>query len=82
MAVPYKLTVDGFESQWQINYLAPFIFTTTLLPHMLSTASLSGRKDRVRVVNVASDLAHRAGPKTLQLDDVNMTKTSGIMEGM
>lgn len=79
MTVPYKLTVDGFETQWQVNYLAPHVLTSSLMPLLLKTASSSGSSDRVRVVNVSSDAAF-FGPKTLLLDDVNMTETKGMME--
>lgn len=78
MAVPYKLTKDGFESQFQVNYLAPFLFVSTLMPILLSTAVQSGRKDRVRVVNLSSDITSMVGPKTMLLDDVNMEKTTGM----
>lgn len=78
MAVPYKLTKDGFESQWQVNYLAHFVFVTTLTPMLLSTAAQSGRKDRVRVINLSSDMTSMVGPKTMLLDDVNMEKTKGM----
>lgn len=49
MAVPYGLTVDGFERQLGTNHLGPFALTVQLLPHL-----------RDRVVTVAS-LAHRRG---------------------
>lgn len=77
---PYELTVDGFESQWQINALAPQIFAMSLLPILTQTASVSSQ-DRVRIVNVVSDLAFR-GPNTIQLDDLNMTDAKGITELM
>lgn len=79
MTVPYELTKDGFEKQWQVNYVAPFVLTTTLLPLMLTTAGSCGSKHRVRVVNVASNAAF-GGPKTIQFDDVNMTDAKGLME--
>ncbi|KPM42528.1 hypothetical protein AK830_g4061 [Neonectria ditissima] len=79
MTVPYKLTGDGFETQWQVNYLAPHIFTSSLIPLLLSTASVRGTKDRVRVVNVSSDAAF-FGPDKMQWDDVNMTSTKGMLE--
>ncbi|KAH8901264.1 NAD(P)-binding protein [Thozetella sp. PMI_491] len=82
MNVPYQLTADGFELHWQINYLAPFLFTSILLPLLLATASSSGSQDRVRIVNVCSDLAFRAGPKHLQLADVNMTNAHGVTKLM
>ncbi|KAH6667092.1 hypothetical protein F5X68DRAFT_176877 [Plectosphaerella plurivora] len=78
MNAPYKLTVDGLESQWQINYLAPHLLTTSLMPLMLKTAAKAGRLDRVRVVNVVSNAAF-FGPKTIQFEDVNMTDAKGMM---
>ncbi|KAK5988021.1 Equisetin cluster transcription factor eqxF [Cladobotryum mycophilum] len=79
MTVPYDLTVDGFEKQWQVNYLAPYVLTSILMPLLLSIASLSGTRDRVRVINVSSDAAF-FGPKTMLLDNVNMTDTKGMTE--
>lgn len=79
MTVPYKLTVDGFESQWQVNYVAPHVLTSSLMPLLLSTAAAVGNKNRVRVVNVASDAAF-FGPKGIKFEDVNMTATKGMME--
>ena len=79
MNVPYKLTKDGYETQWQVNYLAPHIFTTRLLPKLLSTAALYSDKTRVRVVNVSSALAFM-GPKTINSADVNMTHIKGLFE--
>lgn len=79
MTVPYKLTVDGFETQWQVNYVAPHILTTSLMPLLLTTASVHGTRDRVRIVNVSSDAAF-LGPETIQWDDVNMTSTKGMLE--
>ncbi|CAI6086781.1 unnamed protein product [Clonostachys chloroleuca] len=81
MTVPFKLTKDGYETQIQVNFLALFVFTTTLLPLLLSTASQYSIPNRVRVINVCSDLAFM-GPKTIQFDDLNMTNTKGMMELM
>ncbi|KAH7311432.1 hypothetical protein B0I35DRAFT_438069 [Stachybotrys elegans] len=83
MTVPYKLTGDGFETQWQVNYLAPHIFTTSLMPSLLSAASAANDKTRVRVVNLSSDLAVVApgGPRKIQ-EDVNMTSAKGVFELM
>ncbi|KAK7426236.1 hypothetical protein QQZ08_007266 [Neonectria magnoliae] len=57
MTVPYELTRDGFETQWQVNYLAPHIFTSSVMPLLLWTASVRSRLDRVGIVNVSSDVA-------------------------
>ncbi|KAH8803625.1 hypothetical protein F5884DRAFT_756894 [Xylogone sp. PMI_703] len=79
MTAPFKLTINGFETQYQTNYLAPHTFTVSLMPLLLSTAAQSGRKDRVRVINVSSDAA-AIGPKTIEWNDVNMTSTKGVLE--
>ncbi|KFZ15813.1 hypothetical protein V501_02541 [Pseudogymnoascus sp. VKM F-4519 (FW-2642)] len=53
MATPYGKTEDGFELQFGINHLGPFVFTNTLLRE--------GKiKEGGRVVNVSSD-GHRLG---------------------
>jgi NAD(P)-dependent dehydrogenase (short-subunit alcohol dehydrogenase family) len=54
MAVPYKLTQDGFEIQMQVNYLAHWLLTYHLLPILLSTAKRSG-PGSVRVICVSSE---------------------------
>ena len=76
MAVPYKLTVDGFEIHWQTNYLAPHLFFLTLLPVIQSTAAKCSSKSRVRVVNISSDIVALA-PKAIEYADVNMPNASG-----
>ncbi|KAF3935453.1 hypothetical protein ABW20_dc0108009 [Dactylellina cionopaga] len=77
MNAPFKLSKDGYETQWQSNYLAPHIFTSSLLPKLIATAALHNDKTRVRVVNVSSDLAF-FGPKTINLVDVNLTDYKGL----
>ncbi len=47
MNVPYQLTVDGYESHFQVNHLGHFLFTHHLLPVMR-------RSGGGRVVNVSS----------------------------
>jgi len=79
MDAPYELSVDGFEPHWQINYLAPYVLTAKLMPLMLATAAQSQSMNRVRVVNVSSDLAFAIGPKTLKLDNPNMPDPIGMM---
>ena len=81
MAVPFKLTTDGFETQWQTNHLAPFFLVNTLLPLLESTAAASTSKSRVRVVNVSSDAALLTAPKTLDLEHPNLEYVTGPMSG-
>ena len=60
-----RLTSDGHEATWQINHLAPFLLTTTLLPHLLEC-------EDARVINVSSS-GHRAG--SIHFEDVSMEQS-------
>lgn len=53
MAVPYKLTEDGFESQFQTNHLSHFLFTNLIMGKVLAS-------EAPRVVFVSSHV-HRIG---------------------
>jgi NAD(P)-dependent dehydrogenase (short-subunit alcohol dehydrogenase family) len=61
MATPFEMSQDGHEAQWQTNYLAHWVFTSHLLPLMLST-SKSLPSGSVRIVNLSSS-AHFFTPK-------------------
>lgn len=60
--IPRKLqvTVDGFETQFAVNHLAPFLLTNLLLDILKSSAP-------ARIVTVASDM-HRGA--TIDFDDL------------
>ena len=82
MAVPFKLTTDGFETQWQTNHLAHFLLTKTLLPLLEATAAASDSKTRVRVVNVSADAAILPpAPKQLDLAKPNLEYVTGTLSG-
>jgi len=51
MFAPFKLTDDGYESHFAINYLGHFLLTHLLLPQ-LRAAGQKGRNSRI--VNVSS----------------------------
>ncbi|EGW34677.1 uncharacterized protein SPAPADRAFT_57726 [Spathaspora passalidarum NRRL Y-27907] len=52
MGVPYEETKDGYEIQYQVNFVAPLLLTLKMVPYLLAT-------DKPRVVNVSS-IGHNA----------------------
>lgn len=60
----HRLTVDGIEETFAVNYLAMFQFTLQVLPRLISSAP-------ARIVNVGSD-AHMIA--TLDPDDIDGSK--------
>lgn len=62
-------TVDGFETTFGVNHLAPFLLTHELLPKILETPG-------ARIVNVASG-AHRFA--RFDLDDLQSTRSFSSM---
>jgi NAD(P)-dependent dehydrogenase (short-subunit alcohol dehydrogenase family) len=73
MAVPFEESKDGYESQWQTNYLAHFLLTYHLLPTLLSTARTS-QPGEVRIVNVTSNGHNFAPAAGIEFDDINLRK--------
>ncbi|MFF2650488.1 oxidoreductase [Streptomyces sp. NPDC058045] len=61
MALPYRLTEDGFESQFGVNHLGHFALTGLLMPALVDTAG-------ARVVVLSSGMHALAG---VDLNDVN-----------
>ncbi|KAK0538359.1 hypothetical protein OC842_001335 [Tilletia horrida] len=47
MGCPYSLSKDGFETQFQTNHLAHFLFAKELLPALEAGATASGHPSRV-----------------------------------
>ncbi|KAI1179020.1 putative short-chain dehydrogenase [Nemania sp. FL0916] len=68
MACPKAVTVDGFERQFGVNYLAHFTLTTLLLPLLLTSATPSFNS---RVIWVTST-AHRHASSKPDLDNIGM----------
>ncbi|KAJ3349634.1 hypothetical protein HDU83_000399 [Entophlyctis luteolus] len=59
MACPNITTEDGLESQFQANYLGPYLLTTLLIPTLHSSGT---PQDPSRVVNVSSAANILVGP--------------------
>ena len=64
-----SLTIDGFETTLQVNYLSHFLLTNLLLPILKKSAPS-------RIINVSS-VAHYSGH--LKFDDLQMEKRYGVM---
>lgn len=64
MNTPFRLTSDGFESQFGCNHLGHFALTGLLLPRLLNTPSS-------RVVTVSSLVAHKA---SIHFDNLDGSK--------
>ena len=77
MATPFEMTRDGYEAQWQTNYLAHWVFSSHLLPLMLST-SKTLPPGSVRIVNLSSS-GHFSAPKGgINFDDTSLPKSGGM----
>ncbi|KAL9008743.1 MAG: hypothetical protein Q9173_006158 [Seirophora scorigena] len=76
MAAPYALTEDGYETQWQTNYLSPVLLIKSLLPTMTSTAR---EKGLVRIINVVSDAPFVPITPNLDLGNPNLDHLTGFM---
>jgi NAD(P)-dependent dehydrogenase (short-subunit alcohol dehydrogenase family) len=75
MATPFEMTENGHEAQWQTNYLAHWVFTSHLLPIMLST-SKSLPPGSVRIVNLTS-VGHFSAPSGgIRFTDTSLPKSS------
>ena len=77
MATPFEKTKDGYEAQWQTNYLAHWVLTSHLLPLMLET-SKTVSPGSVRVVNLSSS-GHYSAPKGgIDFKDTSLPHASGM----
>ncbi|KIW35059.1 uncharacterized protein PV07_01782 [Cladophialophora immunda] len=71
MATPYLRSEDGYEAQWQTNYLAHWVLTQHLAPLLEATAR-TAPEGCVRVVNVSS-MGHAATFKDgIRFDDTGL----------
>lgn len=64
MIPPYQTTVDGFESQFGVNHLGPFVLTGLLLDTLERTPG-------ARIINTSS-IAHKQGK--VDFDNLNASK--------
>lgn len=75
MATPFELSKDGYEAQWQTNYLSHWILTESLLPVMLRTSKLLPLGS-VRIVNLTSS-GHLGAPAGgINFEDTSLKDSS------
>ncbi|KAL9129097.1 MAG: hypothetical protein Q9217_002369 [Psora testacea] len=77
MATPYALTKDGYEAQWQTNYLSPFFLIISLLLILTSTATGKYSGGSVRIANVSSDAAFVPFAPNLDIENPNLDYLTG-----
>ncbi|KAJ5721152.1 uncharacterized protein N7483_009086 [Penicillium malachiteum] len=74
IVTPFEITKDGYEAQWQTNYLAHWLLTDCLLPIMIQTAKKLPTGS-VRIVNLSSS-GHLGAPKGgINLDDPSLRES-------
>jgi len=79
MATPFKMTCDGWEEQWQVNYLAHWVFTSLLVPVMLETSKREkGEEGSVRIVNLSSSGHYGAPTDGIHFADTSLEAESGM----
>lgn len=62
MALPFELTKNQFEIQYQVNYLSHFLLTQKLLPALLEVSDDPSELAAPRIVSLSS-IAHHFVPK-------------------
>ena len=78
MATPFEFSNDGFETQWQTNYLSHWLFTAKLVP-LLQKTSQGQAPGSVRIVNLSSEGHRQARACGINFDDTSL-KDGGRLE--
>lgn len=73
MATPFAISGDGYEAQWQTNYLSHCLLTDLLLPVLSDTAAESKPGD-VRIVCLTSNGHNFAPSPGIDFEDINQEK--------
>ncbi|KAK2589546.1 hypothetical protein QQS21_012777 [Conoideocrella luteorostrata] len=77
MGVPFEKTDDGYEVQFQTNYMSHWLLTYHLLPILTTTGAAN--QDISRIVNVTSDGHERFAPACgIKFNDIDL-KEEGAM---
>lgn len=78
MCTPFSITEDGYEEQWQVNYLAHWVFTSHLLPLMLDTSKKEPTIGTVRIVNLSSSGHYSAPKEGIRFNNLTLEGDSGL----
>ncbi|KAJ7657791.1 NAD(P)-binding protein [Mycena polygramma] len=71
MSHDYGKTADGVEDSFAVNYLAPFVFTQSLLPLLISTSRQLNSDVRVIMIASAVHSFAPSGGKFNTLEEIN-----------
>ncbi|KAH7323078.1 hypothetical protein B0I35DRAFT_450228 [Stachybotrys elegans] len=77
MATPFALTEDGYEAQFQTNYIAHWLFTYHLLPILRETAK-NAPAGSVRIVNLTSAGEQFAPSIGINFQDTSLPQDSAM----
>ncbi|KAI1249727.1 hypothetical protein MGN70_009341 [Eutypa lata] len=80
MGTPFAITKDGFEEQWQTNYMSHWLLTHHLLPMLQATAKAKNSKPGdVRIANLTST-GHQfyANKHGIDFDDLALKSMNGM----
>lgn len=80
MSTPYEITGDGYEAQWQVNYLAHLVFTALLLPVLTATARREKElgEGRIRIVNLTSSGDYGAPKEGVRFGETGLEGEDGM----
>ena len=73
MGVPYEVTKDDYEIQYQVNFVAHFLLTLQLVPYLRKTVDAGGTP---RIVNLSS-IGHNFSYKHFRPDQNKLNTTCG-----
>ncbi|OAQ98220.1 hypothetical protein LLEC1_00926 [Akanthomyces lecanii] len=77
MGVPFAVTDDGYEIQFQTNYMSHWLLTLHLLPLLQETSAATAQL--TRVVNVTSDGHERFAPAGgIEFDDLGLESQNAM----
>lgn len=59
MGIPYQETKDGYEIQYQVNFVAPFLFILLLIPALLEAKKEGGSPRNILLSSIGHNFAYK-----------------------